>query len=329
VRAILPSQVRNFDLSLGQAVSGQITKVLNSSSIRRHHQGLEVDNRYGNPVQQAVARPDTESAAGRSSTSTPGGESRGLKGLLETFIKSRASRLPEDTRQDGNSISFPSAMSFCFSSTGQAILAWQKGEKFLVRMVISPRSDRDGRGLDIDQIISDTAPDGPVKIQYAAEGDGIIAIVAFRGSNGLELALLHESGVLASENSYLRLDETSCAPTCMSISPDNAFVAIGFGQQLFLAYFDGRLIHKIPPVPVPGTSDKSVRFQVCSFSAGSDWLILSTQSQHHTQVSREDDTVETCAWQTGLRTLRPRILSKCHMPTVGNIPDISIPRQAY
>ncbi len=129
------------------------------------------------------------------------------------------------------------------------------------------------------------------------------------------LLVLHESG-LASHASLRHLDARA-TPTCLAISPDNSFVAIGLsGQALLLQYTGFELLWGIT-LTVPGFSNPaSVKFQTCSFALDSSSLVIATQ-RSDPRRSQDDDAVYTYVWPCQPVPGDPTRLWTSKMPTDG------------
>jgi len=128
------------------------------------------------------------------------------------------------------------------------------------------------------------------------------------------LLVLHESG-LASHASLRHLD-TQQLPTCLAISPDNCFVAVGLGTQALLLRYSGFDLQWGITLTVPGfATGANVKFQTCQFAPDSSCLAVSTQ-RNDPRRSHEDDAVSTYVWSCQPIPGDPTRLWTVQMPTV-------------
>ena len=128
------------------------------------------------------------------------------------------------------------------------------------------------------------------------------------------LLVLHESG-LASHASLRHLG-TQQLPTCLAISPDNSFVAVGLGPQVLLLQYSRFNLEWGITLTVPGfATGTSVKFQTCNFATDSSCLAVSTQ-RNDPRRSQEDDAVYTYVWACQPIPGDPTRLWTVKMPTV-------------
>ncbi len=138
------------------------------------------------------------------------------------------------------------------------------------------------------------------------------------------LLVLHESGLAS--HSTARILEGEQLPTCLAISPDNSYVAVGFGQRVLLLQYSGYNLQWGVTLTVPGFSNpSSVKFQACNFAPDSSSLVVSTQRTDRGR-SQDDDAVYTYVWQCRLIPGDPARLWTCKMPTVSSPPPFRSPR---
>ncbi len=138
-------------------------------------------------------------------------------------------------------------------------------------------------------------------------------------SKNLLLMLLHASGLL--QYSSLHQLDRQIEPLCLAISPDNAFVALGLGIRILMLHFDGFQVQWSSIFPVPEFNDPlGVRFQACSFSSDSSYLVVSTQRLDR-QRSQSDDVVYTYVWRCQQEYGPPIRLWACRIPTVSHTWD--------
>ncbi|KAI8633817.1 hypothetical protein F5Y19DRAFT_471071 [Xylariaceae sp. FL1651] len=218
--------------------------------------------------------------------------------------------------QDSNESGLPKFMSFVFSLTGRTLLVWKKDSESLARIELEATGHRSislgellPGGTDIDRLVS---------IRFAVEGsEWISAIVTHNVANQRRLSLyvLHCSGIPERSSLYPLDDHTE--PRCLAISPNNLFVAVGFGTKVLLLHYQGaeqqwlRILH-IPELTNPSTA----RFQVIRFSEDSSYVVVSTQKRDAIR-SEDDDIVFTNVWRCEPGSNSPLMLWPCRMPTDG------------
>jgi hypothetical protein len=132
------------------------------------------------------------------------------------------------------------------------------------------------------------------------------------------LLVLHESG-LASHASLRQLDAAQ-PPTCLAISPDNNFVAVGLGPRVLMLQYTGFNLQWGTTLSVPDfVSAKAVKFQTVNFSQDSTSLVVSTQ-RNDPRRSQDDDAVYTYVWRCQPVPGDPTRLWMTKMPTVSAKP---------
>jgi hypothetical protein len=147
-------------------------------------------------------------------------------------------------------------------------------------------------------------------IQNSRRNCTVLNNIAFQR---LILIVLHSSG-LADESS-VQFIEDRVEPTCLTMSPDSNYVAVGLGTYIHLFKFKGSHRQWQTTLSVPDFAlATEVRFQSMSFSADSSSLIVSTQ-RHDTLRSPDDDSVSTYVWQCSRQPDPPRKMGSCSMPT--------------
>jgi hypothetical protein len=141
--------------------------------------------------------------------------------------------------------------------------------------------------------------------------------------------MLHSNGLL--EYSTLHFINEQVDPKALAISPDNSFIAVGFGTRVHLFNFQG--CHQVwqTILTVPGfTIPSEAKFQVANFSSDSATLVVATQ-RHDVFRSAEDDTISTYVWQCAPQPPPPQKMGACKMPTVRlslSFPVPSLPQAA-
>ncbi|KAI1862629.1 uncharacterized protein JN550_010154 [Neoarthrinium moseri] len=127
--------------------------------------------------------------------------------------------------------------------------------------------------------------------------------------------MFHVSG-LPEFTSLHQLDEHA-EPRCLTISPDNAYIAIGFGAKVLLFRYQGaeqqwlRILHVLE-----FDFAANIRFQALSFSADSTCLAVASQKRGTTRT-QDDDTVYSSVWRCEPGANAPLKLWTCQMPTDG------------
>ncbi|KAI3317990.1 hypothetical protein HD806DRAFT_526645 [Xylariaceae sp. AK1471] len=218
--------------------------------------------------------------------------------------------------QESNDAGLPNYMSFAFALTGRAVLVWKKDSDALVRMELETPTHRSiglgellPGGTDMDRVVS---------IRFVVEGsEWISAIVAHNVANQRRLSLfvLHCSGLPERSSVYPLDDHTE--PRCLTISPNNLFVAVGFGTKVLLLHYQGaeqqwlRILH-VPEL----TNPSAARFQAINFSEDGSCLAVSTQKRDAAR-SEDDDVVFTHVWRCEPGSNSPLTLWPCRMPTDG------------
>ncbi|OXV05766.1 hypothetical protein Egran_06465, partial [Elaphomyces granulatus] len=125
------------------------------------------------------------------------------------------------TSQDGHGSTLPRYLMFSFSMTGRNLLLWKKDGHCLVRFELESSG---GRQIDTTSMLPKFDEPHKGNIRFAAEGNDWIAIV-LNHNRRLILIVLHSSG-LADESS-VQLIEDRVEPTCLTMSPDSNYVAVG------------------------------------------------------------------------------------------------------
>lgn len=105
-------------------------------------------------------------------------------------------------------------------------------------------------------------------------------------------------------------------PRALAISPDNSFIAVGFGTRIHLFNYQGchQQWHTILTVP-DFTIPVEVKFQVVNFSSDNTTLVAATQ-RYDIFRSAEDDTISTYVWKCIRQPPSPQKMGSCKMPTV-------------
>ncbi len=133
------------------------------------------------------------------------------------------------------------------------------------------------------------------------------------------LLVLHESG-LVEHASVHRLDSHQM-PTCLGISPDNKYVAVGLGMHVLLIQYSGFKLKWGVTLTVAGfAAPENVKFQTCNFAHDSSAVIVSTQKTDRRR-SQDDDAVYTYVWACRPVPGDPIKLWTCKMPTVSLLPN--------
>jgi len=126
--------------------------------------------------------------------------------------------------------------------------------------------------------------------------------------------MLHSSGLL--EESTLHFINEQVDPRALAISPDNSFIAVGFGTRIHLFNYRGCHQHWQTILTVPEfTIPAEVKFQVASFSPDNTTLVVATQ-RYDMFRSAEDDSISTYVWQCTRQPPPPQKMGTCKMPTV-------------
>ncbi|KAI0407616.1 hypothetical protein F4802DRAFT_620530 [Xylaria palmicola] len=256
----------------------------------------------------------------QSLTAPPEQKRSGLFHMKWPGSKTKADRKKAQTKstysQESNDSGLPKFMSFTFALTGKALLMWKKDGDTLVRMELeAPVHHCINLG---DLLPGGAAADRSISLRYVVEGnEWVSAIVAHNVANQRRLSLfvVHCSGLLERSSLYPLDDHTE--PRCLAISPNNAFIAVGFGTKVLLLHYQGaeqqwmRILH-IPDIARPATA----RFQAVGFSGDNSCLAVSTQKREAVR-SDDDDVVFTHVWRCEPGSNSPLALWPCRMPTDG------------
>ncbi|KAH8671348.1 hypothetical protein BX600DRAFT_246753 [Xylariales sp. PMI_506] len=218
--------------------------------------------------------------------------------------------------QESGGTSLPKFLSFSFSLTGKNLLMWKKDSESLVRAELEVNG---GRLINLGALLpSGTDGDKSVNIRFVVEGDEWIAAVLSHNisyNRRLSLLVLHSSGL--PEHSALHPLDEHAEPRCLAISPDNRYIAIGFGTKVLLLHYQHAEQQWQRILQVPEFSATSaVRFQAMSFAADSSCLVVSTQKRDMGR-SEDDDTVYSSVWRCDPGANAPLRLWSCRMPTDG------------
>ncbi|KAI0974012.1 hypothetical protein F4678DRAFT_394665 [Xylaria arbuscula] len=233
------------------------------------------------------------------------------------FKSDRKKPQPKSTySQESNDSELPKFMSFIFALSGVALLVWKKDGSTLVRMELEVPAHR---SINICELFPGAADiDHSASIRFAVEGrDWISAVVAHNVAHQRRLSLLvvHCSGLPERSSVYPLDDHTE--PRCLAISPNNVFIAVGFGTKVLLLYYQGAEQQWLRILRIPELTNPSMaRFQMLSFSGDSSCLAVSTQKRD-TMRSEDDDVVFTHVWRCEPGSNSPLTLWPCRMPTDG------------
>ncbi|KAI1425702.1 hypothetical protein F5Y12DRAFT_784478 [Xylaria sp. FL1777] len=262
-------------------------------------------------------RPATRSPP---STASPEQKRNGLFNIKWHGSKIKSDRKNPQPRsmysQESNDSALPKFMSFTFALTGGALLVWKKDGNAIVRMDLGAPVHR---SISLGELLpGNTDIDRSTNLRFAVEGsEWIAAIVAHNVANQRRLSLLivHCSGLPERSSVYPLDDHTE--PRCLAISPNNAFVAVGFGTKVLLLYYQGAEQQWLRVLRIPELTNPSMaRFQVMNFAGDSSCLAVSTQKRDVIR-SEEDDVVFTHVWRCEPGSNYPLTLWPCRMPTDG------------
>jgi hypothetical protein len=226
--------------------------------------------------------------------------------------------------------------------TGKNLLIWKKSSEAIVRVELE--SNGGGRLINLGALLpGGVGGDKCVNIRFVVEGhEWIAAILSHNVAHNtvsdvntrviagfstdqfqrLSLLVLHCSG-LEEHSSLHSLDELQ-EPKCLAISPDNNYIAIGFGTKIMLLNYEGSDQRWLETWQVPDFSiASSVRFQALSFAADSSCLAVSTQKRDINR-SDEDDKVYSCVWRCDRGANAPLRLWSCRMPTASFLPALLV-----
>ncbi|KAI0811953.1 hypothetical protein GGR55DRAFT_688037 [Xylaria sp. FL0064] len=221
-------------------------------------------------------------ASSRPSTASPEQKRNALFNIKWPGLKAKSNRNKGQPRstysQESNNAGLPKFMSFAFALTGGALLVWKKDGNMLVRIELEAPVQR---SIDLGELLP--------------------------GGTDIDRS--------ASIRVYPLDDHTE--PRCLAISPNNSFVAVGFGTKVLLLYYQGAEQQWLRVLRIPELTNPSMaRFQVTNFSGDSSCLVVSTQKRD-TMRSEDDDVVFTHVWRCEPGSNFPSTLWPCRMPTDG------------
>ncbi|KAI1271067.1 hypothetical protein F5Y07DRAFT_393048 [Xylaria sp. FL0933] len=236
----------------------------------------------------------------RPSTASPEQKRNALFNIKWPGLKAKSNRNKGQPRstyaQESNDAGLPKFMSFTFALTGRALLVWKKDGDILVRIELEASVLR---SVDLGALLpGGTDIDRSASIRFAR----------------LSLFVVHCSGLPERSSVYPLDDHTE--PRCLAISANNAFVAVGFGTNVLLLYYQGAEQRWLRVLRIPELTNPSMaRFQMMNFSGDSSCLVVSTQKRDAMR-SEDDDVVFTHVWQCAPSSHSPLTLWPCRMPTV-------------
>lgn len=204
----------------------------------------------------------------------------------KTSIASSSGGLSKEIQ--GNPL--PSALSFCFCASGRNLLIWKKDGDSIISINIESRRSR---SLSLLKSIAASEEDKRVRVKLAAGGNDWIAAVMTHKQRYL-LLVLHSQGAQSHYALYPLAD--GLRPTCLAMSRDDSYVAVGYGLKAYLYHYKDCWQTWQTALTVDGfTSTLDVKFQVVNFSADSQMLVVATQ-RFDVQRTKDDDFVYAHVW---------------------------------
>lgn len=224
----------------------------------------------------------------------------------KTSIASSSGGLSKEIQ--GNPL--PSALSFCFCASGRNLLIWKKDGDSIISINIESRRSR---SLSLLKSIAASEEDKRVRVKLAAGGNDWIAAVMTHKQRYL-LLVLHSQGAQSHYALYPLAD--GLRPTCLAMSRDDSYVAVGYGLKAYLYHYKDCWQTWQTALTVDGfTSTLDVKFQVVNFSADSQMLVVATQ-RFDVQRTKDDDFVYAHVWACSEAPPPPLKLPGSKMSTV-------------